>query len=107
MSRFPRNPPASHVAETLDRLITLEPPQNGGRRPALRGIPPEGVGRLSGTARRRVPGVSLGQKLPLRASPERVGGFTLSSVEGLTLPGCSLNVLSIIRIVATGGSAHA
>jgi hypothetical protein len=99
MSRLSRNQPASNVAETLDRLITLEPPQNGGRRPALRGVTPDGVGRLSGTARRRVPALSLREKPPLRVNPEQV--------KRLTLLGCSLNVFSIIRIVATRGSAHA
>ena len=107
MSRLSRDHSASDVAETLDRLITLEPPQNGGRRPASRGITSDGVGRWYETARRRAPAVSLGQKPPLRVNPEQVGGFTLSSVEGLTLPGCSLTVFSSIRFVATGGSAHA
>jgi hypothetical protein len=99
MSRFPRNQLASDVAEILDRLITLEPPQNGRRLPAFRGVPPDGVGRLSGTARRRVPALSLREKPPLRVNPEQV--------KRLTLLGCSLNVFSIIRIVATRGSAHA
>lgn len=103
MSRPSRRSAVSGLAETLDRLITLELPQNWGRRPAprpaFRGITSDGVGRLYETARRRVPALSLGEKPPLRVNPEQVNR--------LTLLGCSLNVFSIIRIVATGGSAHA
>ncbi|HEU5393893.1 MAG TPA: hypothetical protein VFV36_03745, partial [Candidatus Methylomirabilis sp.] len=47
----------SGLAETLDRLITLELPKNGRRllasHVASRGVTPDGVGELYRTARRR------------------------------------------------------
>jgi len=58
MSRPSRRSAVSGLAETLDRLITLELPQNWGRspasRPASRGVTPDGVGQLYGAARRRL-----------------------------------------------------
>jgi len=60
MSRPSRRSAVSGLAESLDRLITLELPQNGTRlpasRPASRGVTPDGVGELYGTARRRLGG---------------------------------------------------
>ena len=58
MSLPSRRSAVSGLAETLDRLITLELPQNWGRspasRPASRGVTPDGVGQLYGAARRRL-----------------------------------------------------
>ncbi|MGE5850431.1 MAG: glutamate cyclase domain-containing protein [Candidatus Methylomirabilota bacterium] len=57
MSRPSSRPAMSGLAETLDRLITLELPKNGRRllasHVASRGVTPDGVGELYRTARRR------------------------------------------------------
>jgi len=58
MSRPSSRSAVSGLAESLDRLITLELPKNGRRlaasRPVPRGVTPDGVGELYGTARRRL-----------------------------------------------------
>ncbi len=60
MSRPSRGSVVSGLAETLDRLITLDLPQNGEHRPATRaascGVTPDSIGELYATARRRLGG---------------------------------------------------